>query len=81
VKKTVAGVGQGDGFDPNQATLEAQLGEFLETKYPELAKKRPTDVISNTGQAKGLRRFAGVGEIKSPYGRFNIDESGTIRKV
>lgn len=76
VKKSVAEIGRGEAV-----TLEDQLGSFLEKKYPELTKLRPADAIVSGSRDKGLKRFSGIGEVKSPYGRFYISEDGTLRKL
>jgi hypothetical protein len=76
IKKAVAGIG-----NEGAVSTEDKLYSFLSEKYPELAKKRPANALSNVSDPKSLRRFAGVGEIKSPYGRFSVSEDGTLRRL
>lgn len=52
-------------------STEEKLLQALETQFG--AKPFPERV--------GVRGFSGVGEIKTPFGKFHIDESGTLRQL
>lgn len=52
-------------------TLEDQLLDYLGNKIP----------VVPYPEAKGLRRYAGIGQVKPPFGQFSIDESGALRKL
>jgi len=66
VKKTIATSGGETAVTPEDRAMEYLNKNVMAQPFPE---------------KKGVKKYAGIGTFKTPYGRFNIDESGTLRKL